>query len=175
MKWKAIALSAGLLLVASTGCAMLGRSFPVINWDGVCQREVHVKVVSVESLQPVQGATVQWFNDNYEEYLKQPDSVTFGSEQERTEFLDARLQKAMTDSKGECRLRPTFGCGGTSKKYLFWWRRTGRLVISGTIEIQAEGFTPLREPLAAVLGKQEFPMGRKTPIKVDVRIRPLSE
>jgi len=47
---------------------------------------------------------------------------------------------------------------------------TGRFVINGTLEIQAEEFAPLREPLADLLGTKYFSISKKSPIKVTVRL-----
>lgn len=152
MRQGVTALLGGLLLLALAGCAVPGG----VHLDGWTVRQVRVTVVAGPSW-PIRDATVAWFRGAGE---------------------DSPRLTTTTDASGQCQMTLGFFCGVTRRRRsLLWWSWSsddaGRFVVSGTLEIQAQGYSPLRVPLAEAVGRSQFSLRKKTSLMAKVKLQRL--
>ena len=126
-------------------------AFPSVIWDGVVQREILVTVRDSSTYSPIRNAEVSYVTYREEQFRQAL------SEKEYREFLAGSGKMAITDERGEARLKAQFGAGGSY--WLFF--QTGGYVVSGELSVMHGSYLPARGMLANFLQAKRFPLGKR--------------
>lgn len=140
----------GILLVF-----LLSHFAPTVAWIGGKRLPIHVTVLDDTTHRAVQGARVEHVPQRIREIL---DTLT-EEDLESLRRIDHGWLSGIgsTDENGHVTVRGDFGAGGGT--FLFW--RTGRVGVSGPLEIEADGYTPFNGTLQNLLQRKDFPLRTK--------------
>ncbi len=144
---------AGFLLIAALSAAGKAHSMPATDWWGPVSAEITVHVLSADSREPIEGASVRLSSLD----VPAPRKYATGDATE-----------GITDSSGFAVIRAQFDAEGSSRTTAPWQLR-------GTLEVSREGYRTSRGPLdglytAIVRGT---PVGGETgAIELEIFLKP---
>jgi hypothetical protein len=138
---KKLAIISGSIVAV---IVLAGLLLPRLAWDGAAHIQFRFHVVESDSTRPIKDAMVRIIQDS------------------RLQFLsDTNLAEMfpITKSDGSGMATVSVMCGAGGSKGLFG--KTGGFIISHELLVEADGYRPLSNSLANVVGGRSWPLSKR--------------